>query len=176
MTTKKTTLISNFESGTTGNHVMSDRCNQGGRLKTINGTVELAAADFNATGEILLVAPLRTNVTVTSIKLASDELDSSTTTTNLLTWDVGLYNTDGTVKDVDAYASAITMGQAATAFTEVAFEARNIAGSGRKVWQDADTTATSDPGGFYYLAATVKAAPVVSATGTVSWQVTYSEG
>jgi hypothetical protein len=108
---------------------------------------------------------------VQSIKLAMDDLDNTTA----LQWDVGLFTTAGAAIDADCYANNITAGQAATAFTEYAFTTRDIDKCGQKVWQDADTTATADPGGFYYLGLTVSTVAGTEVAGTISWQVEYAE-
>jgi hypothetical protein len=93
-----------------------------------------------------MLAPIPSNASITSIKLFNDDLDSGTTNTA----DVGLYNTDLSVVDADAYASAITdLRGAVTVGTEVAFEARNINKMGQKVWQDAGLT--SDPALTYFV-------------------------
>jgi hypothetical protein len=105
------------------------------------------------------------NASITSIKLASDDLDSGTT----LTANVGLYTTGGVVADVDAYASVVTDFRAATAFTEFAFEARDINKCGQKVWEDAG--ATADPKDYYYVAVTFAAAG--DTAGDFSFQIEY---
>jgi hypothetical protein len=94
-----------------------------------------------------MLAPIPSNASITSIKLFNDDLDSGTT----ITADVGLYNTDLSVVDADAYASAITdlRGAVAAPGTEVAFEARDINKMGQKVWQDAGLT--SDPALTYFV-------------------------
>ena len=116
-----------------------------GIKRVAQGTISLAAGDLSAT-DTVMIAPVPTNASITSIKLYNDALDSGTTNTT----DVGLYTTAIVAVDDDAYASAITdLRGAVTTGTEVAFEARNINKMGQKVWQDAGQS--SDPGGYYYV-------------------------
>lgn len=170
MATTKTTLIQNFESSPL---VFSDRHNIKGEVKTINGSVELASANIDATGDIVLLAPISSSAAILSLKLASDNLDS-TTTTNTLSWDVGVYNTSGTAVDDNAYADTITLGRGATAYTEYAFEIRGIEETGQRVYKDCSTT-TVDPQVTYYIGMHVQAAPVAAASGTLAWIIEYVE-
>ena len=113
--------------------------------RVATGTIALAAGDLSGDDTVML-APIPSNASITSIKLFNDDLDSGTTNTA----DVGLYNTDLSVVDADAYSSAITdLRGAVTVGTEVAFEARNINKMGQKVWQDAGLT--SDPALTYFV-------------------------
>jgi hypothetical protein len=78
---------------------------------------------------------------------------------------------DGTAKDADFYATDITLGQAATAFTEYRFEAADINTTGSRVWEDAGDS--SDPGGQYYLSLTVSTAPATAVAGDLAFIVQY---
>ena len=110
-----------------------------GVKRIAQGTVALASGDLGANDTVML-APIPSNASITSIKLFNDALDSGTTNTA----DVGLYTTALAVVDADAYASVITsLRSAVTTGTEVAFEARDINKMGQKVWQDAGLS--SDP-------------------------------
>jgi len=100
MTTKNSTLVSNFEASP---KTMNAAHQLHGVKRIAQGTVALAIADVGAS-DIVMLAPIPSNASITSIKLASDDLDSGTT----LTADVGLYTTGGVVADVDAYASVVT--------------------------------------------------------------------
>ncbi len=115
-----------------------------GVKRVAQGTIALAAGDLSATDTVML-APIPSNASITSIKLFNDDLDSST----VITADVGLYKQDLSVVDADAYASAITtLRSANTTGVEVAFEARDINKCGQKVWQDAGLSSDSD---LFYL-------------------------
>tara|TARA_R100000808_G_scaffold8275_1_gene23553 strand:- start:836 stop:1345 length:510 start_codon:yes stop_codon:yes gene_type:complete len=166
MTTKNSTLVSNFEASP---KVYNPAYQHHGRVRVAQGTIELATTDID-NNDVIMLVPLPVGVSITSIKLAADDLDSGGSPS--LTFNVGLYQTDGTVKDEDCYASAITLGQAATAFTEYAFEARNINLCGQRVWEDAgDSSQPSDA--QYYLAVTVQAAAATAAAGDMSFIVEY---
>ena len=165
MTTKNSDLVSNFEASP---KVFNPIYQQHARKRVAQGTIALATTDIDNNDIIMLVA-LPVGASVTSIKLASDDLDSGSPT---LTFNVGLYQTDGTVKDEDCYASAITLGQAATAFTEYAFEARNINLCGQRVWEDAGDSSQPDDA-QYYLAVTVHAAAATAVAGDMSFQIEY---
>ena len=116
-----------------------------GVKRIAQGTVALASGDLGANDTVML-APIPSNASITSIKLFNDALDSGTTNTA----DVGLYTTALAVVDADAYASVITsLRSAVTTGTEVAFEARDINKMGQKVWQDAGLS--SDPALTYFV-------------------------
>ena len=166
MTTKNSTLVSNFEASP---KVYNPAYQHHGRVRVAQGTIALATTDID-NNDIIMLVPLPVGVSITSIKLASDDLDSGGSPS--LTFNVGLYQTDGTVKDEDCYATAITLGQAATAFTEYAFEVRDINVCGQRIWEDAgDSSQPSDA--QYYLAVTVQAAAATAAAGDISFIVEY---
>ena len=162
MTTASTTLISNYEASP---QVMSPSYQLGGVQRVAVGTIALATTDLEA-NDIVMLAPIPSNAAILSIKLYNDDLDSGTTNT----CDVGLYTTAGVVVDDDVYASAITdLRGAVLTGTEVAFEARNVNLMGQRVWEDAG--ATTDTGGYYYVALTFDAA--ANTAGDLSWWITY---
>jgi hypothetical protein len=115
-----------------------------------------------------MLAPIPSNASISSIKLVNDDLDSGST----ITADVGLYNTDLSVVDADAYASAITALRAAVAApgTEVAFEARDHNKTGQKVWQDAGLSV--DPGAVYFVGINFPAAG--DTAGDLSFIIEYT--
>ena len=116
-----------------------------GVKRIAQGTIALAVGDLGANDTVML-APIPSNASITSIKLFNDDLDSGSTNTA----DVGLYTTALAVVDADAYASAITdLRGAVKTGTEVAFEARDINKMGQKVWQDAGLS--SDPALTYFV-------------------------
>lgn len=165
MTTKDSSLVTNFEASP---QTMNPVYELGGRKRVAQGTIALATTDLDD-NDIVMLAPIPVNASITSIKLASDDLDSGGTPT--LAWNVGLYESDGTVVDEDAYATAVTLGQAATAFTEYRFEAANITTTSNKVWEDGGQT--SDPGGHYYVAMTASAAAATAAAGDIAFMIEY---
>ena len=165
MATQNSDLVANFEASP---RVANDPQELHGVKRVALGNVAVAA-DGTETGDIIMLAPIPSNAVITSIKLASDDLDSGSPAA--LAWNLGLYTTAGVVKDADAYASAITLGQSATAYTEYRFEAANINETAQKVY--ADATDTSDPGTFYYLALTISTAAATGAAGDLAFQVEY---
>ena len=164
MANVNTTLVTNFEASP---QVMNPAYQQHGVVRIIQGTIALAAGDLSASDTVML-APIPTNASVTSIKLFNDDLDSGSTNT----CDVGLWTADGivTAVDDDCYASAITdLRAAVTTGTEVAFEARNVNLMGQRVWEDAGQS--SDPGGYYNIGLIFDAAG--DTAGDLSFMIEY---
>ena len=142
MANVNTDIVTNF---VTVPQVLNPAQQLHGVKRIAQGTIALAAGDLSATDTVML-APIPSNASISSIKIFNDDLDSATT----ITADVGLYKQDLSVVDADAYASAITDLRAAVKTgTEVAFEARNINKMGQKVWQDAGLS--SDPALTYFV-------------------------
>lgn len=163
MTTKNSSLVSNFEANT-----MNDVAELHGRKRVAQGTIALGTGDLDAS-DIVMLAPLPTGASITSLRLSSDDLDSNGTPT--LAWNVGLYTSAGVAADADCYATAITLGQAATPFAEYRWEAANITTCGNKLWEDA--AASADPGGQYYVAMTASAGAATAAAGDISFIIEY---
>jgi expansin (peptidoglycan-binding protein) len=152
MTTKNTTLVANFEASP---QVASNAHELHGVLRVAQGTVALAAGD-STDNDIVMLAPIPSNASITSLKIASDALGGS------CTFNVGLYQTNGTVVDEDVYATLVAD---EGAMTDVRTEAANINTIGQQVWEDAG--ASADPGGYYYVAVTF------SATGGTAGDMSY---
>ena len=152
MTTKNTTLVANFEASP---QVASNAHELHGVLRVAQGTVALAAGD-STDNDIVMLAPIPSNASITSLKIASDALGGS------CTFNVGLYQTNGTVVDEDVYATLVAD---EGALTDVRTEAANINTIGQQVWEDAG--ASADPGGYYYVAVTF------SATGGTAGDMSY---
>jgi len=162
MANVNTTLITNFEADPQVANAVQELH---GVKRVAQGTIALASGDLSASDTVML-APVPTNASITSIKLFNDDLDSGST----ITCDVGIFNTSATAVDDDAYASAITdLRAAVTTGTEVAFEARDINKMGNKVWEDAG--ASSDPSGYYYIGLTFDAAG--NTAGDLSFIIEY---
>jgi hypothetical protein len=142
MANVNTDLVTNFVAVP---QVLNSASQLHGVKRVATGTIALDAGDLSANDTVML-APIPSNASITSIKLFNDDLDSGTTNTA----DVGIYTTAVAVVDADAYASAITdLRGAVKTGTEVAFEARDINKMGQKVWQDAGLT--SDPALTYFV-------------------------
>jgi len=156
MGTKNSTLVSNFEASP---QVANEPANLHGVVRVAQGTIELAAGDSND-NDIVMLAPIPSNATVSQLFIGSDTLGGS------CTFNVGIYTSTGTVKDEDFFASAVAD---EAAMTDVRFEAANIDTAGQKVWEMAGDSA--DPGGYYYIAATMAAEG--GTAGTMSFNIQY---
>ena len=143
MTTKNTTLVDNFEASPV---VASDAHELHGVLRVAQGTVELAAGD-STDDDIVMLAPLPSNASITALQISADWLGGS------CTFNVGLYQTSGTVVDEDLYATSVADGT--TAVADLRTEAPDINTIGAKLFENAG--ASTDPGGYYYIAATFNA-------------------
>ena len=162
MANVNTDLVTNFVAVP---QVLNSASQLHGVKRVATGTIALAAGDLSANDTVML-APIPSNASITSIKLFNDDLDSGTT----LTTDVGIYTTAVAVVDADAYASAITdLRGAVKTGTEVAFEARDINKMGQKVWQDAGLT--SDPALTYFVGISFPAAG--DTAGDLSFVIEY---
>ena len=107
-----------------------------------------------------MLAPIPSNAAVPSIFIGSDSFGGS------CTFNVGIYGTDGSVKDEDVFATDVADG---AAMADVRFEAANIDTAGKKMYELAGDS--SDGGGFYYIAVTMSAAG--GTIGTLSWNISY---
>ena len=94
MGTKNTDLVANFEATP---QVKNNAAELHGVLRTAHGTVELAAGDSD-NDDIVMLAPIPSNAAVPSLFIGSDTFGGS------CTFNVGIYTTDGTVKDEASFA------------------------------------------------------------------------
>ena len=156
MTTKNTNLVSNFESIP---QVANNAAELAGVLRTAHGSVELAAGD-STDDDIVMLAPIPSNAAVPQLFVGSDTLGGS------CTFNVGIYETDGTVKDEDVFATSVA-DEAALAY--VRFQAADLNTASKKLWELAGDT--SDPGGYYYVAITFNATG--GTAGTLAWNINY---
>jgi len=142
MTTKNSTLIENLEATP---QVMNNASELGGVKRVAQGNVALAAGD-STDNDIVMLAPIPTNATITSIRVGSDNLGGS------CTFNVGFYTDAGVVVDEDAIATLVAD---AAGMTELRYEEANINTTGQQVWELAGQS--SDPADVYYVAATFSA-------------------
>ena len=156
MGTKNTDLVANFEASP---QVANNSAELHGVLRTAHGTVELAAGDSD-NEDIVMLAPIPSNAALQSLFIGSDTLGGS------CTFNVGISKTDGTVKDEDVFATAVAD---AAAMADVRFEAADIDTAGKKMYELAGDS--TDPGGYYYIAATMAASG--GTAGTMAWNFTY---
>ena len=143
MTTKNSDLVANFEASP---QIANDSQELHGVLRVAQGTVALAAGD-STDNDIVMLAPIPSNASITAIQVAADALGGS------CTFNVGIYQTDGTVVDEDFFASSVDDGT--TAVADLRTEAADINTIGAKLYTNAG--ASTDPGGYYYIAATFNA-------------------
>ncbi|MAN64595.1 MAG: hypothetical protein CMI60_21910 [Parvibaculum sp.] len=143
MGTANSTLVTNFEASPPA---MNDVSNLHGVMRVAQGTVVVAAGDSDD-NDILMLAPIPSNATVPHIFVGSDTLGGSNT------FNVGIYTTAGVVVDEDIFATTVAD---AGAMADVRHEASNINTVGKKMYEIAG--ASTDPGGYYYIAITMAAA------------------
>jgi len=156
MTTKNTDLVANFEATPP---VMNNAAELAGVIRTAHGSVELAAGD-STDNDIVMLAPIPSNAAVPQLFVGSDTLGGS------CTFNVGIYQTDGTVKDEDVFATSVADD---AALTDVRFEVANLDTSSKKLWELAGDS--SDPGGYFYVAITFNATG--GTAGTLAWNINY---
>ena len=156
MTTKNTDLVANFEATPP---VLNNAAELAGVVRTAHGSVELAAGD-STDNDIVMLAPIPSNAAVPQLFVGSDTLGGS------CTFNVGLYKTDGTVKDEDVFATSVAD---EAALTDVRFEAADLNTASQKLWELAGDS--SDPGGYFYIAITFNATG--GTAGTLAWNINY---
>ena len=156
MGTKNTDLVANFEASP---QVLNNAAELHGVLRVAQGTVELAAGD-STDNDIVMLAPIPSNAAVPQLFIGSDTFGGS------CTFNVGIYQTDGTVKDEDVFASSVAD---AAALTDVRFEAADLNTGSKKLWELAGDS--TDPGGYFYVAITFNATG--GTAGTLAWNINY---
>lgn len=142
MTTKNSTLVENFEASPI---VMNDAHLLHGVKRVAQGTIALAAGD-STDDDVVMLAPIPSNASITALNIASDTLGGS------CTFNVGIYTTAGVVKDEDAFATDVADD---AAMTDVRFEAADINTCGQQLYELAGDT--TDPKDYYYIAVTFSA-------------------
>tara|TARA_R110002126_G_scaffold126690_2_gene268886 strand:+ start:198 stop:677 length:480 start_codon:yes stop_codon:yes gene_type:complete len=116
-----------------------------GVVRIAQGNVALAAAD-STNGDSVMLAPIPSNASIMSIRVGSDGLGGS------CTYDIGIYTDARGVKDIDFFATSVADG---AAMAELRYEAADLNTTGQQLYTMAGDT--TDPGGFYYIAATFDA-------------------
>jgi len=156
MTTKNTDLVANFEATP---QVANSAAELAGVLRTAHGSVELAAGD-STDNDIVMLAPIPSNAAVPTLFVGSDTFGGS------CTFNVGIYKTDGTVKDEDVFATSVADD---AAMADVRYEAADLNTGSQKLWELAGDS--EDPGGYFYIAITFNATG--GTAGTLNWNITY---
>tara|TARA_R110002012_G_C11400702_1_gene585717 strand:+ start:62 stop:538 length:477 start_codon:yes stop_codon:yes gene_type:complete len=155
MTTLNSDLVGNFEA----TYTMTDASLLAGVTRIAQGTLELAAGD-STDNDIVMLAPIPTHASISSLKIGTDTFGGS------CTFNVGLYTSAGVVKDEDCFATSVAD---AGAMADVRFEAADITTCGQKVYTIAGDS--TDPGGFYYVAVTFNATG--GTAGSMSFIIEY---
>ena len=156
MTTKNTDLVANFEATP---QVANSAAELAGVLRTAHGSVELAAGD-STDDDIVMLAPIPSNAAVPTLFVGSDTFGGS------CTFNVGIYKTDGTVKDEDVFATSVAD---AAAMADVRYEAADLNTGSQKLWELAGDS--TDPGGYFYIAITFNATG--GTAGTLNCNISY---
>lgn len=159
----KSTQITNADAGSS---TLTDNKVLGGKVKSLVATIEVAAADEDTS--VYRFCRVHSSWLVLSIKVFCDALTAGTS------WDVGLYQTaanGGAVADIDTFGLAVDLSTAIVVGTEVRFEAGNIDGIAKPVWELLALTA--DNNRWYDLCLT--ATTVGTAAGTISLLVLIAE-
>ena len=156
MGTKNSDLVANYEATP---QVKNSAGLLHGSVRVAQGTIVVAAGDSDD-NYIVMLAPIPSNAVVPNIFVGSDTLGGS------CTFNVGIYQTDGTVVDEDYFATTVAD---AAALADLRHEAADINTAGKMMWEMAG--ASSDPGGFYYIAATMAAAG--GTEGDMSFVINY---
>ena len=97
MGTKNSDLVANLEATP---QVASSANLLHGSVRVAQGTIELAAGDSND-DDVVMLAPIPSNATVTEIHIGTDTFGGS------CAFNVGIYTSAGVVKDEDCYATAV---------------------------------------------------------------------
>lgn len=163
MATFKSTRVTNYDANPI---VKIDAAQSGCRLLEWKGTHEITSA--YTTGDILVLERLPQNLRISEIWMGWDDVNNST-----LPADLGWYYPDGTVGDIDEFASALALGTA-TVMTKVEFEAAatDIDRMGKMAYEWfglSDLTNTF--GNMWDLALTMGTNGGTTAAGTISWIV-----
>ena len=142
MTTRNGDLVANFEASP---QVANLAAELGGVVRIAQGNVALLAGD-STDNDIVMLAPIPTNATIVSLRMGTDGLGGS------CTYNVGAYTSAGVVVDEDCFATLVADG---AAVAELRYEVLNLNTTGQKLHELAGVT--TDPGGYYYIAATFAA-------------------
>ena len=153
---KNSDLVANFEATP---QVLNNSALLHGVVRVAQGTIVVAAGDSDD-DDIVMLAPIPSNAVVPQIFVGSDTFGGS------CTFNVGIFNTDGTVVDEDYFATAVAD---AAAMADVRHEAADINTAGKMMWEMAG--ASADPGGFYYIGARMAAAG--GTEGDMSFIINY---
>ena len=169
--TKKSNIITNLD---LAKPVIADVGKEVGTVYVSCDAFEVAAEDVGDVNDVIELTRLPSHARPLSILIFSDELDTNGSPT--LATDCGIYLTDGTVKDADAFGSAVTTGwgDAAGAGVEFITEAgaAAVANIGKRLWEWVGES--SDPSVDYDICLRLTAVAATGAAGTLSFIIKYT--
>lgn len=168
-----TKLSNNITKFDTVTPVSSTLGKEGGPVMVQQDTFEVVAEDVGDVNDVIKLARLNGRARPISIKIWSDELDTHASPT--LAMKLGVYLTDGTAKDDDVFATAVTTGWGTADstpveyMTEAALSQSNVS---KRMWELAGDS--SDTGIQYDINLKVTAAAATGAAGTISFVILYT--
>ena len=169
--TKKSNIITNLDLAKPS---LTDHGKQIGGCKISADAFELATEDIGDINDVIELTRLPSHARILSIKIYSDEVDTHASPT--LATDCGIYLTDGTVVDVDAFGSAVTTGWGDAPGVGVDFIAEAGAGAvvniGKRLWEWVGES--EDPVIHYDICLRLTAAAATAASGTISFVILYT--
>ncbi len=142
----------------------------GGRKRVVSGNFELATTDVDA-NDIIVLARLPSNAVIHTLFIMCDTLDTGAG----IVVDVGIYEPDGTVVDIDAYVDGTTDFRTANAppGTDYRWSALTDAvGAGDTIWENGGESA--DPSAARDIAMTVETVPATAVAATLAYSIEYT--
>lgn len=145
----------------------------GARQRVITGNFEVATTDLDAS-DIIVLARLPATATIQSIRLSCDALDAGSS----LAFDLGIYDENQAVLDVNYFATVSTIFQAAVNApgTELRYEA-GTAGPDRvgdRLWEQGGVASPGPGGVMYDIAITFTTVAATAAAGTIGYEILYT--
>ena len=169
--TKNSNLITKYDATTV---VASTQGKEQGSVSVTQDTFEVVAEDVGDIGDVIKLARLESGYRPLSIQIWSDRLDTNGSPT--LAMDLGIYLTDGTVKDADAFGSAVTSGWGTADSTPVEYiteaGAVPLANISKQMWEWAGDS--EDDEIQYDINLKVTAAAATGAAGTISFMIWFT--
>lgn len=164
-------LDSVVNAGGTTAHALSPVAQLGGRMRVITDNFEVTTGQIEI-GDIIVIARLPSHAVIHSMLMVSDALD----TASALRVQLGIYETSGTVVDVDAYATADDVFIAANNLPGEEFRygkaITDPADMGERIWENGGESA--DPSAMRDIAWTVSTAATTAAGGTIGYRIEYT--
>lgn len=171
--TKKSNILATFDAALT-TLTPTTLGKEGGRVYVQQDTFEVVAEDVGDIGDLIKLSRLTSSSRPLSIMIFSDELDRHASPT--LAMDLGVYLTDDTVKDSNAFASAVTAGWGDNATTGVEYlteaNAAAVAKVSKTMWEWAGDA--EDTNIHYDISLKVNAAAATGSDGTISFIIYYT--